>query len=237
MTLTTISPGISSVVRVERFENNKPKQVANRKCRESFDLDATGLVVGLLGISDVKYYTSQGFEQDQIISIERVAWPNMASLRGDLDKAGYGQVRVIRADVFDYIRTLENGSIAALYLDLWGFADLCPNTQNRDRNRNLDVICAKLADDFHFQFTYEDQRSRSIWLQKALEAAIDSDRSKYVFNTCCKLLGYRDIEVADLVSQKYPGILSDGRTCRMVTSSFVGKPQEKISANKEQIKE
>lgn len=226
MTLTSTSPGISSVVRVERFENNQPKQVANRVCRDSFDLDCTGLVIGLLGISDVKYYTSMGFEQDQIISVEKVVWPNHDSLRNDLNKAGYGAVRVIRSDVFDYIRTLENGSISALYLDLWGFADLCPNLQNKDRNRHLNVICAKLADDFHFQFTYEDQRSRSIWLQKAKEHMIDSDRSNYVFNTCNKLLSFRDIKVANLVSQKYPGILSDGRTCRMVTSSFVGSLQK-----------
>ena len=225
MTITSYkSPGISSVLRIERFENHEPKQKANDGCRRNFDLDCELLAVGLLGVSDVRFYHRQGFEQNRIISIEKEMWPNHASLKNDMNRAGFNEVQVVWNDVFDYIDTLDDRSISALFLDLWGFAELCPNAKNKDRNERLERICPKLADDFHFMFTYEDQRSTSIWMQKAKEAAIDSDRSRYVYKVCSRLLEPRGVEVAELVSQKYPGLLGDGRTCRMVTSSFVGHP-------------
>lgn len=224
MTLTYNAPGISSVMRIQRFENHQPKQLANQKCRESFDIAGTGLAVGLLGISDARFYVRHGFEQEQIITVERDPWPTLSSLRNDLAEAGLGDVRVINGDVFDYIETCEDGSISALFLDLFGFAELCSTASSAQRDRKLEKICPKLANSFHFMFTYEDQRSKPIWEQRLSDGYADANRSKHVFKVCQRILRWRDIEVDSLVTERYQGLLSDGRTCRMVTSSFVGHP-------------
>lgn len=215
---------ISSTERACRFEGWEPKQKANRAVRANFpDTITSGHAAGLLGPADIKFYSSIGYEQDQITTVERVYLPNFVSLKQDLILEGYGGVNMVNEDIFAYLATVNDGSISALFLDLFGFADLCSNAKHKNRNANLELVCAKLADEFHLQFTYENQRSAPIWQQKAKEALIDQDRSLYVLRVCKKLLARRGIEVGDGLTCEYLGLLPDGRTQKMVTSSFVGR--------------
>jgi hypothetical protein len=217
------SQKISSVERACRFEGWEPKQKANRAARSNFpDIISTGSAVGLLGPADVRFYSSVGYEQDQITTVERVYFPNYITLKNDLTTCGYGGVNVVNEDIFVYLSTVKDGSISALFLDLFGFADLCSNSKTKSRNANLELVCSKLADNFHLQFTYENQRSAPLWQQRAKEALIDQDRSVYVLRVCKKLLEKRGIEVDNGITCEYSGLLSDGRPQRMITSSFVG---------------
>jgi len=118
--------GITSVARRERFDTWEPKQTANIKARSNFPETARqGFVMGLLGISDVEFFLSKGYEQDQIITVEKCYIPNFVTLRNDLAKRGFGQVEVVHNNIFDTLKDFEDQSISALFLDFQPFSCRC----------------------------------------------------------------------------------------------------------------
>lgn len=111
-------PCCSSFTCSHIHEHNLEKQLANAYCRSGFDelVDRTGSAVGFLGINDVMFFRSQGFDYEWIGSCE-IDPVRHECLSSRLSSLG---VYVSKEDFYDEILNYPSKSISCIYFDLEG---------------------------------------------------------------------------------------------------------------------
>lgn len=213
-----------------RYDRNPDKQAANAAARENFNsvaLDRNQSAIGLLGLTDVEFYDAQAYEQARICSYD-IRIEHRARLAETFAGAGFGGVWTRwthNLNVVDFMNWssstdpfvgVPNHSVSAMFLDFYGLSDLY-SADEKGRDTKIKTVCSKLADNFHLQITYEDQRSRSAWSKTLRE--VYEDRSEFVFARFGRYLKARKIKVDNLIKAPYKG--ADKRM--MMTFSFTGR--------------
>lgn len=110
-----------------------------------------GVAIGTLGVGDIEFYLSRGFDPEQIVTVESNDL-NFKCLSKRLSQ--FRDVKVIHGDLFDTILRFGQDSISAIFFDLYGLQSWDPFLV---RHRvKLKCILRKSV---HIQVTYPSGRS------------------------------------------------------------------------------
>lgn len=137
-----------------RFGFCDQKLAANAKVRQSFitpEQANGGIAIGTLGVSDVEFYLSRGFDPEQIITVESDE-DNHRCLKSRLSP--YKGVRVLKADLYQTLLNLDRDCVSSVFFDLYGLRQWDPFLVRH--SKELKLILRK---DVSVQVTYPTGRS------------------------------------------------------------------------------
>lgn len=137
-----------------RFVFCDEKLQANEVVRKEFitaEQANGGIAIGTLGISDVEFYLSRGFNPEQIYTIESDE-DNFRCLQKRLEP--YGDVCIIHGDLYKTILKFDIDSISSIFFDLYGLSDWDPFlVRNHKKLKDILRKCVSV------QVTYPTGRS------------------------------------------------------------------------------